>query len=529
MESQHWADQLADQILERSKTPNVKCQQTPSGAKHIGNLNDVIRAYFPCKALMERGIKVDFVHTTDDRDPLKDVPKKLADLESNWHLSEKLMDMKPYFGKPLFMVPDPFGCCQSWSVHFTTVWMNGVNELGMYPTLYSVNDLYKKGKFEPYIVKVFEKREEVGKIITKFQGTKSKDYIPFDAICPSCGMLSNIDSFNLETKKVHFICGGKAIKKKKSEGCGFDGEVLWSQGKLQWRFEWPALWAIFNTTFEPFGKDHAEGSWKSGQVIAKEIFEIEPPIPYVYEFFLVNGEKMSASVGNVYIVQDLLKLIEPEVLSFFYTKRPSMQRDMDLKNIYTMVDDFEHAERVYYGAEKEENEHIKINLDRCYQLSCSQVKEKLPVRIQYQFAATVAQLSDNLETALEILKSTGHITKVTDEDKRTIENRLRLAKNWVNTYAPENKIELNRKPRKDFKLDENEKRTIDLFIKAIEESNNPEELYAKCFSICRETGIKTNRFFEIIYQLIINKERGPRLAPFIFAIGKERVLELLKI
>ena len=42
---------------------------------------------------------------------------------------------------------------------------------------------------------------------------------------------------------------------------------------MQWRFEWPAQWAIEKTTFEPMGKDHWEGSWKSGEVIAREIFE----------------------------------------------------------------------------------------------------------------------------------------------------------------------------------------------------------------------------------------------------------------
>ncbi len=143
-----WADQLADQIIERAQkekvVANFKCQQTPSGGKHIGNLNDVARCYFPYKIMLERGHKATFVHTTDDRDPLKDVPKKLPDLEANWHLSEKLMDMKPFLGMPLCRVPDPFGCCKSWSEHFTKVWMDGVYASGMDPKLYSVDELYEQ-------------------------------------------------------------------------------------------------------------------------------------------------------------------------------------------------------------------------------------------------------------------------------------------------------------------------------------------------------------------------------------------------
>ncbi|MBU0929858.1 MAG: lysine--tRNA ligase, partial [Nanoarchaeota archaeon] len=69
-----WADQLAKKVIERSKKeniiPNIKCQQTPSGGKHIGNLNDVARAFFVYKSLIEQKQECTFVHTSDDRDPM---------------------------------------------------------------------------------------------------------------------------------------------------------------------------------------------------------------------------------------------------------------------------------------------------------------------------------------------------------------------------------------------------------------------------------------------------------------------------
>src|SRR3989344_3816409 len=243
MEELFWADQLARQIVARTKTEkriaNIKCQQTPSGGKHIGNINDVIRAYFPYKALLEMGEKCTFVHTTDDRDPLKDIPYKLADLKGNWHLAKDLMDMKPYLGKPLCRIPDPFSCCKSWSVHFTKLWVRGLHAIGMKPKIVSNDDYYKQGKFDPYIKMVFEKIKRVGEIVAQFQETKGENYLPFDAICPNCGVLTNISSFDVKKKTVSFTCGGKAIKKNRAEGCGYEGTVPWSEGKLQWRFEWP--------------------------------------------------------------------------------------------------------------------------------------------------------------------------------------------------------------------------------------------------------------------------------------------------
>ncbi len=375
----------------------------------------------------------------------------------------------------------------------------------------------------------FEKREEAGKLVAKFQQTKSENYIPFDAICPKCGQLANIDDFNLDEKKVHFVCGGKSIKKKKSEGCGYEGWVSWSEGKLQWRFEWPALWGIFNTTFEPFGKDHAEGSWPSGQEIARKIYGIEPPIPFVYEFFLVNGEKMSASVGNVYIVQDMLKIIEPEIFMYFYTKRPGRQRDLELAHIYHLVDDFEKNERIYFGIEKEANERERDNMKRMYE--CSSSIREMPLRVPYTFAAIIGQLAkgeSGIERAIELLKFTGHVSKITEEDKKSIARRLELASYWALNYAaPENRLILNEKlPREHFS--EKEKSAVLELLKEFEKNRREQELQSEIYEIARRNSMEPKDFFRLMYQILLSRDSGPRLGPFMIAIGKDRVRKLLE-
>jgi lysyl-tRNA synthetase class 1 len=535
MDSQFWADQLADRIIERAKregvAANIKCQQTPSGGKHIGNLNDVARAYFPFRSVLAKGEKATFVHTTDDRDPLKDVPRKLPDLKGNWHLSKDLMDMKPFLGMPLCRIPDPFNCCPSWSVHFTQVWMDGVNALGMQPQLYSVNDLYGQGKFEPYIRMVFEKRDEVGRLVAKFQETKGESYIPFDAICTNCGQLANIDDFDLAKKTVHFICGGKSIKKKKSEGCGTEGWASWTEGKLQWRFEWPALWGIFHTTFEPFGKDHAEGSWPSGQVIARSVYGIEPPLPFIYEFFLVNGEKMSASVGNVYIVHDMLKIVEPEVFLYFYTKRPGKQRNLDLSHIYFLVDDFERAERVCFGKDEEKNKREKANIIRTYEAVMSPPPAHIPVRVPYQFASLIGQIApgeEGVERAIELLKFTGHIKHADARDRASIAKRLELAANWARLFAPEDaKLTVSSElPAVEFTAQE--RKCLLALLGELQKDKNEGELQAAIYDIARANELEPKEFFRLLYKIFLNRESGPRLGPFIVAAGRDRIIRMLK-
>ncbi|MCD6227451.1 lysine--tRNA ligase [Candidatus Micrarchaeota archaeon] len=525
-----WADQLAEKAIERAKKEgqpvSIKCQQTPSGGKHIGNLNDVLRAYFVCLGVKDKGYPCKFIHTTDDRDPLKNVPGRIADLEGNWHNTDKTT-FNEYLGKSLFLIPDPFKCCSSWAEHFTKVWMKGLEMLNVNVELYSVNKLYEEGRFEPYIEKVFKNREVVSEIISKYQTSKSKGYIPFDAICPKCGRLANVDDVDIENKKVHFVCGGKSIKDKKSEGCGYEGWVPWSQGKLQWRFEWPALWCIFNTTFEPFGKDHAEGSWPSGKEIIKRVYGREPPIPFVYEFFLVDGKKMSASQGNVYIVQDILKVIEPEVFMYYYTKRPEKQRDFELAHIYRLVDEFDDAERIYFNVDNTAySEQKKESIKRMYQMTMHlNPPKKYISKPSYAFCATLIQILDE-DNAIKRLRELGHVN---DENEDVARRRLQLAKNWIELYADDSykikllTIEESEKIKKN--LPNNVKIALAEFSDKLNLSEDEQIRVIK--EICEKHDIKPKEFFEGAYTILLGKNKGPRLIPFINSLNKGKVKELL--
>jgi lysyl-tRNA synthetase class 1 len=47
------------------------------------------------------------------------------------------------------------------------------------------------------------------------------------------------------------------------------------------------------------------------------------------------------------------------------------------------------------------------------------------------------------------------------------------------------------------------------------------------YRIADETGVDRKRFFAVMYQVLIGKERGPRLAGFLLTIGAERVAGIL--
>lgn len=531
-----WADEVAEEVKKRcaakqpdARQPVIKAGASPSGGKHIGNLNDIMRGYFIVRALEFDGVKARFIHTCDDRDPLRKIPERLPDREGEWRsLSrQELGKLQKYIGMPYVLVPDPFGCCESWARHFNNVWLDGVRALGVDIENFNNDDLYRQGKFHPVIIEILSKIDLARKVMAKYQANLPANYIPFMPICGNCGKITATPlSFDIEAQTVKYSCEAKSLAGEfEIAGCGHRGEAAFGEGKLPWRFEWPAQWKIFGVDMEPFGKDHFEGSWPSGQEIAKQILNISPPIPFVYEFFLVNGAKMSTRHGNVYITQDLLKLVEPEVLVYFYSLTPMKQKNLDLKNLNFLVDNFDRFERIYFeGADGEEAELAK----RVYQMCVSEIKRH--IRIPYTFAA-MASSSQNEEHILRILRKTGHLPMNAGKDKEhEALARVSRARNWAKQFAPdEYRFELQQELRLEQPVDEKMRKALIELADYLLQDRKEDEVQNAIFEIARREEIKPADFFKTVYQLLLGKPRGPRLGPFLNAVDEALVQRRLRL
>jgi len=65
-------------------------------------------------------------------------------------------------------------------------------------------------------------------------------------------------------------------------------------------------------------------------------------------------------------------------------------------------------------------------------------------------------------------------------------------------------------------------------IETIEKESDGEKLQYKIFGIAKTSGMKPVEFFKLIYKIILNSERGPRLGPYILERGKKEVIDKLK-
>ncbi|MFB6118894.1 lysine--tRNA ligase [Halosegnis sp.] len=527
-----WADAAADAIEERNPDAPIviKGGISPSGVPHFGNMNEVMRGHFVAEVLRERGHEVRHVFTTDDRDPLRSLPRKLADLDGNIvGLGEvDAAALGTNLGKPYTDVPDPFDCCDSYGDHFSTLIRRSADLLGVDIEVVSNTALYENGTFEPVTQLLLEKREQARNLLADYQSTVDESYVPFNPICASCGKVTEtVTAVDAAAGTVDYRCTDMEAGGQTIEGCGHEGTATLREGKLPWRFEWPAQWRVLGVDFEPFGKDHAEGSWPSGEHIARALLDDEPPVPMTYEWFTLNGEPFSSSAGNVVMVSEVLELLEPEVVRYFFAKDPKRARDFDIERLDQLVDEFDRFERLYFG-ETDGTETERRRAERAYPFVVAD-PDPNRVRIPYRFAAVLG-MTDNDDLRETMARRSGHIPADADADQVAAAlARVEKARNWALRTDNAYNYRLAEE-RPDVSFDDTTRTALaDLaaFIEA--ESPDEESLQGEIYEIAREHGVDVGDFFTAGYRLFLDESEGPRLGPFLAALDTQFVLERLRL
>jgi len=525
-----WADAVAESAFEHARrngmsVVTVKSGGSPSGGKHIGNMNDQIRAFFIYDALTRKGVRARLIYTNDDMDPLRTIPPSAPDGDGEWHVftEQELATLEKHLGWPYSRIPDVFGCHGSWGEHFNSVIQDGLSRIGIFMENYDNSESYASGRFLEATRLTLSKTALVQEVLSRFQRNIEKNWIPFHPVCSNCGKITTTAlSFDLGSETVEYECKGRVLAGKYViKGCGHRGVSTLKEGKLPWRLEWVAQWRVFQVNAEPFGKDHYEGSWKSGQALAREVYGIEPPASLVYEFFLVNGEKMSSRRGNAYILHDLLKVLEPEVIKYLYTKRPMMQRNIDLKNLHLLVEEFDRFEESFFKGSSEEAARI-------YPALVGTIPARKPLRVSYLLASYVVQFYPVEEAYSSLVRAGVVKEEACGEDRERVLRRLTLARNWLNMFADTSKYVVRKEPGEG---------GLNGFRQAFEElleelsslkEFRGEEIQNIIYSTARRHSIPPPSFFEKLYMVFTGSGSGPRLGYLLAALGREHVVTRLK-
>ena len=526
-----WAERIASELKKRKvKKHVVHGMWTPSGYFHLGNSRtEIFTPAIAAEALKDAGLKTEFNLFFDDFDDFDKIPAGVK-------VDKKKFER--HLGLPLREVPSPSPKYKNWAEYFERQIVEVVDKFGVKPNFVSSYDSYKHGKYDKAIKIVLEKAEEVSNIWEEVAGKRPKG-IPIMAICEKCGRGLTTLSTEYDGTFLHYSCDQES---KGIMGCGYSGKIKPEKGnaKLHWRLHWPATWMIFGTTFESGGKDHFTpgGSADTGKAFAEKIFGIQPPLLVGTDFLNVDGKKMAGSVGNVISIADWLEFAEPELLRFMYVTSPPrkvINFDLTTNKFFLLADKYDKAERIYFGKlterDKQENEKRLEQLKRQYKISQINLPKKMPVQLSYSYAVVIAQTRDvgNKKEVLSVLKSLGY-EKIDAASEKRIFNRVKLAKAWIDKYAPETvKIKVVEKVSAEVKksLSKGQKTAIKDLIEILKKKLDGDKLQYGIYEISKKHNIQPKEFFELLYGIILNKHQGPRLGPFIIAIGIEKVKKLL--
>ena len=119
-----------------------------------------------------------------------------------------------------------------------------------------------------------------------------------------------------------------------------------------------------------------------------------------------------------------------------------------------------------------------------------------------------------------------------DQEER-LRQRAVCAWNWVKDFAPEDFQFALRTPE-DGKIELDEKnseavRRLAGIVREGMDSLDEKEFGTRVYDMMKELELESADFFTAVYQVLITKEKGPRLISFLYTIGKSKVLSLLDL
>ncbi|MBI2549850.1 lysine--tRNA ligase [Candidatus Woesearchaeota archaeon] len=533
-----WADQLAGKISKRDKyrysdkkfeKPKefvVRTAASLSGVLHIGRLSDTIRNASVHRALLDAGQKSKLIWVSDDLDPLRKIPKGVP------------AEFDKYLGSPVSMIPDYEGCHESYAKHHLEEYLKVIREFVFEDMeIFSMKDEYSKGNFRPFIKKLIEKADAIREIQNR-QRTNPlrKDWMPWSPLCEGCGKIITAKATSVDEKTgvVSYICKDYLFETTIAKGCGHRGEndPLKDTGKLAYKSEWAAQWARWKVSCEGAGKEYQvpnSAFWINAEICEK-VLDFPSPETFFYEHLTIEGVKMSASLGNVVYPRQWLEVASPQLLRFFYNKRLMTERSFSWKELPMLYDEYDKAAAVYFDKAVVENEKERSHIKRLYEISNSGGKNKIdvPLNLGFGHAAMVSQVFDKEEDVISSLEKTSHYSK---DQHRQVMDRIRLARAWIKTYAPEEvKYVLQHEVSAETKskLSEPQIKALKTLAEKLKSKKwGEKELYNECYTIAKDAGLQPPEFFKAAYTVLLNKERGPKLAPFLIALGDKalRVLE----
>lgn len=479
----------------------------PSGLPHIGTFGEVARTTMvrqAFRALTKDQIPTRLLCFSDDMDGLRKVPDNVPNKEM---LRENL-------GKPLTVVPDPFGQYPSFGQHNNARLRHFLDTFGFEYEFASATDYYKSGRFDRALLRMLEVYDEVMAIMLPTLGEeRQQSYSPFMPISPRTGEVLQVPI--VERK----LDAGSVVYRDPETGDFVEVPVTGGHCKLQWKPDWGMRWYALGVDYEMAGKDLIPSVKLSAEIT--RVLGGNPPDGFNYELFLdEQGQKISKSKGNGLTIEDWLTYASPESLSLFMFNKPRAAKKLYFEVIPRTVDDY----YTFLGKYPAESEAQRLENPVWHIHSGAPPKEGLPISFSMLLNLVSASNAEDRAVLWGFISryAKGAAPETEPELDRLVGYAIRYFADFV-------------KPNKKFRApDETERNALaalDAALAALPAEATADAIQDEVYEVGRtffpdpsktspdgRPGVALT-WFATLYQLLLGQERGPRFGSFVAIYG----------
>jgi lysyl-tRNA synthetase class 1 len=489
----------------------------PSGLPHIGTFGEVARTSMvrhAFRVLTEDKVPTRLICFSDDMDGMRKIPDNVPNQDM----------LRAHLGKPLTAVPDPFSNeYHSFGEHNNARLRRFLDTFGFDYEFASATDYYKSGRFDEVLLRAAEKYDDIMNVMLPTLGAERQaTYSPFLPISPKTGRVLYVPMKHVDAK-------AGTITFDDEDGTETTLPLAGGNVKLQWKPDFGARWAALGIDFEMFGKDH-----QTNAVIYDRICEIlggNAPEHFVYELFLdENGQKISKSKGNGLTIDEWLTYAPTESLSLYMFQRPRQAKKLYFDVIPRAVDEY------YSFLSAFPRQEWKERLGNPVWHIHDGEPPAIELPVSFALLLNLVSASNAHDKAVLWGFISRHAPGVTPQNHPELDRLVGYAIRYFDDFV---------KPSKSFRApDETEAAALAALsdrLAALPADADGETIQNAALDVARVIeryqdhkkqspsggpGV-SGAFFQMIYQVLIGQERGPRFGSFAALYGVEETRALI--
>jgi len=520
-QSHAWPFEEARKIVARlKKTPKdeviFETGYGPSGLPHIGTFGEVARTTMvrhAFRVLTDDKIKTRLIAFSDDMDGLRKVPDNVPNKEM----------VQKHLGKPLTKVPDPFGTHPSFAEHNNARLRAFLDRFGFDYEFMSSTACYTSGRFDAALLKVLERFEAVMNImLPSLREERAESYSPFLPISPRTGIVLQVPVVAHDAK------AGTITYEDPDSQERVTTLVTGGHCKLQWKPDWAMRWLALGVDYEMAGKDLIDSVKLSGEIC--RALGGTPPEGFNYELFLdENGQKISKSKGNGLTIDEWLRYASPDSLSLFMYREPKAAKRLYFDVIPRHADEY----LQFLDAYPRQGAKEQLGNPVWHIHSGAPPKADNPVPFAMLLSLVTASNAENAETLWGFIGR--YRPGVTKETHPHLAAMVEYAIHYFRDFVL---------PAKKFREPSEVGRAalIDLrdALSQLPPDAPPEAIQDVVYEVGRrepfldakkkgkdgKPGVSLD-WFNMLYQVLLGQERGPRFGSFAAAYGIKNTVDMI--